>query len=104
MSVYSRAFRQLSATQSTAVTGVSQQVTINNLNGTRQLRVVNEGTQTVFIVFGEGANVTALTDGTQMALLANTVEIFTINPNVDRYAVIAGAVGSTIRTTVGEGL
>lgn len=95
-------FRPVAETQSTAVTGTSQSVTINETLGNRTLRVVNDGSQVVYIEFGRGAAATAVV-GTSFPVLANTVEVFTLDATVDRYAVIAATTGSTIRTTVGEG-
>lgn len=99
-----RAFRPVANSQSTAVTATSQTVILNNTNGTRAIRILIEGTETVYVAFGQGSPVTALADGTHMAILENTVEVFTIGREVDRISFIAGVAGSTIRTTIGEGL
>jgi hypothetical protein len=61
------------------------------------VRLVNSGTQTVFIAFGATATVAA-----GMPMLGNTVETFTLAPT-DTISAIASATGSTLYATVGDG-
>lgn len=104
MSMQTRAFRPLSATQNATVTAGSAAIALNNLNGTRAVRVANVGAGTIFINFGEAAT-TAATTTTSMVMLANTVEVFTAGPAVSHVAVINGtATNNVVYTTVGEGL
>ena len=62
------------------------------------LRIVNSGTQTVFIVFGAG---TALVSS--MPMLANSVETFGVSGVTTSITAIAAATGSTLYVTVGIG-
>lgn len=94
-----RTFKPTADTQNTAVTASSQTVTINNTIGSRAIRFVNIGTQTVFISFTATATV-----GASMPLPAGQTELFSIGPDVTVYSLIAGATGSTVYSTVGEGL
>jgi hypothetical protein len=95
-------FRALAATQSTASSGSSQGVTINVVGGTRTIRFANIGTVTVFVAFGVGSAPTAAL-ASSMPLLANTVEAFTIPPDVTHYSLIASGAGSTLYSTIGVG-
>lgn len=103
MSVEHRTFRPLAATQNVEVTASSQTVTLNYTNGSRAIRMMNSGTQTVFIEFSKSASPTATT-ASSLPLPAGQTEVFSIGPGIITYAVIAGDVGSTIYSTVGEGL
>ena len=64
------------------------------------VRIVNSGTQPVFIVFGTGA-VPATTSS--MPLLGNTVENFSITSATTSITTLAAATGSTLYVTVGIG-
>ena len=69
------------------------------------LRVVNDGTVTVFIAFGGSGVVAVVAD--DMPILPGTVEIFTMPGNIDaitHFAGIASGAGSTIYVTVGYGI
>lgn len=94
-----RTFRPLANTQNTAVTGSNQSVTLNYTMGTRSIRFCNIGTQTVFIDFLASA-----TTGTAMPIPAGQTELFSIGPDVTSFNVIAATTGSTLYSTVGEGL
>lgn len=100
MSLQLRAFRPLSATQNLAVTASAQTVTFNNLNGTRAVRMTNKGVQDVFITF-DG---TTSTTTTGMILPAGATEVFTLGNDVTSISVIANGTGSTLYTTIGEGV
>lgn len=101
MSAEVRTFRPLAATQSLAVTAASQPISLNFLLGTRAVRLSNVGTQTVFIKFGTGAAATTTDD---MPLQAGNTELFTIGNDITTITVIAAATGSTLYSTIGEGL
>jgi hypothetical protein len=61
------------------------------------VRLVNAGTQTVFIAFAGTATV-----ATSMPMLANTIETFTF-PQGAVISVIAAGTGSTLYATFGDG-
>lgn len=64
------------------------------------IRIVVKGTSA--IAWSEGI-ATGLTMGNGVVMLANTVEVFTIPPGVDRISVIADAAGSNVYLNVGDG-
>lgn len=102
-----RAFRPQSPTVSVAVTASSVNSVFAGwiaLSGVKQLRVVNEGPNTIYIEFGEGTSVPTAAVGTSLPLLANTVEVFTIGGDKTSISFISSATGNTIRFTGGEGL
>lgn len=100
MSTQIRAFRPLAPTQNLAVGTAPQTITLNFQLGTPQVRLCNIGTQTVFInVDGAAADVT-----TGVPLPAGQTEIFRLATNTASISAIAAAIGSTLYTTVGEGL
>jgi hypothetical protein len=63
-------------------------------------RFVNDGTQEIFWAYGSESG---LTTANGVPMLANTVETFSIPAGVTQISVIAGATGSTLRITVGDG-
>lgn len=65
------------------------------------IRVVVSGTSVAAIKAGD-SSVTAA-DTTDMLLLANSVELFTLEPGVTHVAV-DGAAGSTVQITMGTGI
>lgn len=72
--------------------------------GTCAIRVVNSGTDTVFLEFGNAdATVTASTT-TSMPMLGNTVEVFTLTQSTYTIGYIGVAGGNTLYITPGEGL
>jgi hypothetical protein len=103
MSVEHRTFRPLAATQSIVATTSTDYVTLNNTLGARAIRMVNSGTALCFIEFSSSAAPTA-DSNTSMPLPAGQTEVFSVNNDIISYAVIADAAGSTIYSTVGEGL
>lgn len=103
MSTQWRAFRPLAATQNIAVTAAAQTVTLNYSLGTVAIRFCNIGTQTVFILFGEDTQ-TAATVSNAIPIPAGQTEIFTASTDTVSFSVIAASTGSTLYTTVGEGL
>lgn len=86
-----------------AVTASNQTLTITPSGiGYRSIRVVNAGTQTVFLKFGSSASVASTT--TSLPMLANTVEVFVLDNDTTAIAAIAGSTGSTIYVDVGQGI
>lgn len=104
MSTQFRAFRPLLATQNIAVTAAAQTQTFSPApNGTSAVRFCNVGTQTVFVLFGE-ATQTAATVSNAIPIPSGQTEIFTMSQGTLSFSVIAGATGSTLYSTIGEGL
>lgn len=103
MSTQYRAFRPLAATQNIAVTAAAQTVTLNLSFGVFAVRFCNIGTQTVFVLVGE-ASQTDATVSNAIPIPAGQTEIFTFSKGTTTFSVIAGATGSTLYSTVGEGL
>lgn len=98
-----RAFRPLATTQNIAVTASAQTATLTGAIGTFQVRFCNVGTQLVYILPGE-ASQTTVTASNGIPLPAGQTEIFTFSQGTISFSVIAGATGSTLYYTVGEGL
>lgn len=88
-------------TTSVAVTAVNNSFTLTPSVGSDggSMRVVNIGTQTIYLAYG---SVTASV-ATSMPILANTVETFSLPGAVNTLSVIAAATGSTIYVTTGIG-
>lgn len=103
MSTQWRAFRPLAATQNTTVTGSAQTVTLNYNLGTFAIRFCNIGTQTCFVLPGEGTQ-TAATISNAIPIPAGQTEVFTMPTGCVSYSVIAAGAGSSLYSTVGEGL
>lgn len=102
---YVRPFGQLQGqnTVNTAVTGTSANVAIPAPTiGVRSVRIVNAGTQNIFVKFGT-ANTVAAVAADDMPMLANTCEVFLLPNNITHIAAIAAGAGSTMYVTVGEG-
>lgn len=104
MSLQLRAFRPLAATQNTAVTASSQAVVLNLSQGVFTIRFCNIGTQTVFILPSESSSPTAATVSNAIPIPAGQTEIFTMSKGIVGYTMIAATTGSTLYSTVGEGL
>lgn len=90
------------ASTNLAVTAVSQTVPLpaglTSIDGGVSGRLVNYGTQTIFLRFdGTVADTTA-----GMPMIANSVEPFTLAPGAS-ITVIAAGTGSTLGVTVGDG-
>lgn len=104
MTTQIRAFRPIGPTQNIAVTGTAATQTFTPVPpGTFAVRFCNIGTQTVFVLPGEASQTTA-TVTNAIPIPAGQTEIFTMSQGTLSYSVIAGGVGSTLYTTVGEGL
>ena len=98
MQEYIRPFQvKLESTQSLAVTGSSQSITLGAYNGNASIRIVVVGTQTVFWNY-DAAAATA----TSTPMLANTIETFFLPAGTTTIRFIAAATGSTVYVTVGE--
>lgn len=103
MATNQRAFRPLAATQNIVVTASAQTVTLNYSVGTFAMRLCNVGTQTVFVLFGETSQ-TAATVTNAIPIPSGQTEIFTLPLGTTTFSVIAGSTGSTLYTTIGEGI
>jgi hypothetical protein len=100
-----RAFRPLGTnkTVNLVVTAVAAQLTIpDSPLGVRALRIANVGTTPIFIEFGDTTTTASVT--TSMPILANTVEVFTLDYTDTIVSAIAAGAGSTMYITYGEGL
>lgn len=100
-----RAFRPqgVNNTVNIAVTAASQLLAIpNTAQGTRSIRVLNSGSQTIFLDFVTTSGTAAL--ATSMPMIGNSAEVFTFANDISHVAVIAAATGSTMYITPGEGL
>lgn len=89
------------ANVSLAVTAAVQQITIPPVpaeGGT--MRIVVSGTQEIAWSYGVSSGL-SLSNG--VAMLANTIESFSIPGGVTQLSVVAAATGSTIRVHVGDG-
>lgn len=104
MSTQWRAFRPLALTQNIAVTASAQSQTLNYSLGTFAVRLCNVGTQTVFVLQRETGNSTAATVTNAIPIPAGQTEIFTFSQGTIDFSVIAPATGSTLYSTVGEGV
>lgn len=65
------------------------------------VKVANIGTSAAFIKIGDSAVAAATT--TSMPVLANSVEVFTLNTG-DTHVAIIGAAGSVVYVTMGTGV
>ncbi|MGY6240550.1 hypothetical protein [Burkholderia ambifaria] len=63
------------------------------------IRMVNIGTQAVYFSFGGTATV-----ANSMPILPNTEKTFSIPPGTTAISAIAGATGSTLYATLGDGI
>lgn len=82
-----------------AVTASSAAITVALTAGSNAVRLTNVGTQTVFWRFGTGT----ASVSTDTPMLANTVEVFEIPPQITSITAIAAAAGSTLYITPGIG-
>lgn len=103
MSVQSRAFRPHAATQTTVVDITSTTVPFNSAMGSFTVRFCNVGTQTAFVLPYSGVAVPATTTN-GIPIPAGQTELFNMAPGTTGFTVIAGSAGSTLYTTVGEGV
>jgi len=100
MSIENRAFQPgPTVTQNLAVTAGAASITLNNLSGTRSVRVVTSGTTPIFITL-DG---TTATTTTGMVVLGNTQQVFTVPQQSSVVSAIATATGVTLYVTVGSG-
>lgn len=101
--VYIRPFGQVGNTVNTAVsTAGTSRVAVTRPNmGTQTVRIVNSGTETIFLQFGKDNTVTASTT-TGMPMLGNTVETFLLPNDITHIAAVAASAGNTMYVTTGE--
>lgn len=105
MSTQKRAFRPLAVTQSNVLDGIAAAtITLNYTLGTRAVRLCNIGTQVVFVRIREAGDSTAATALNGIPIPAGQVAIFTLGNDVVTLSAFAPAAGSTIYSTIGEGL
>lgn len=98
MQQYIRPFQVVQeSSQTLAVTGSSQTLTLPARNGNGSIRIVVSGTQNVFWRYDGAATV-----ATSTPMLAGTVETFFLPKDVTDIRFIASAVGSTVYITIGE--
>jgi len=92
------AFSPRAATVNTAVTGTAASLTLPAILGEAStVRLINVGTQTIFISF-----ITTATVDNGLPLLSNT-SIVVDKGSLASVSVIAGTTGSTLYATVGVG-
>ena len=102
MLMYIRPFEKMSNTANLAVTGTSASVAVPSAGvGHGSVRIVNAGTNTIFVEFGNSA-VTATTT-TSMPILPNTAETFVFRNENTHVAAIASTTGNTLYVTYGSG-
>ena len=85
-------------TQNLAVTAGAAAITINNVAGTRQARIVNNGTTAIWLAFDTTATTTQ-----GMIMLGNTVESFTLPQACASISMISTGAAGTAYVTVGVG-
>lgn len=94
-----QAYFPIGATQNIAVTATAQSLALNaahlEANG---IRLVNIGTQTVFVNFGQNGSVTAATAAAAMPIPAGNSIIIGAS-RLTNLSVIAAATGSTLYAT-----
>lgn len=99
MQKYVRPFQAVEeSSQTLAVTGSSQALTLPTPQGNRTIRILTNGSVPVFWKYGTGAAV-----ATSTPILPNTVETFFLPNDVTQISFIAGGTGTTIYITVGQG-
>lgn len=69
--------------------------------GNRTVRLMNSGTNPVFVNFGPAGTVATVANS--MPLLPNSVEVFYFHNDWTIVAAISGATGNTLYVTMGEG-
>lgn len=106
MSTQLRSFRPLAATQNIAVTTTAQTLALPGAMGTFSVRLCNTGTQLIYFLPQEANNnpAVAATATNAIPLPAGQTEVFTMSPGTTSLSVIAGATGTTLYATVGEGV
>ena len=98
------AFQPMGPTANVTVTTSSASVTVNSgIQVPRSLYLVNVGTQTVFVAFGNSVTGATAAAATGLPLLPNTAKVFDV-PGTQVVAAIAAATGSTLYITPGEGV
>jgi hypothetical protein len=108
MQVYIRPFNpkplQGVNTLNLAVTGTTGTIALGAFKnqGRQSIRIVNSGTQVVFLNFSVGTGTATTT--TDMPMLPNTSEVFWLGEKTTNINAIAAATGSTLYVTIGEGV
>ena len=100
-----RAFSPRGKTANINVSNASQRVLLTNRNGATAVRVMNDGTATVWLNWGDATVTSTTTSGLPVG--PGVHEVLTLGPaeNGDLYvaAIAAGATGK-VYFTVGEGI
>lgn len=104
MSTQLRAFKPLAQTQNTAVTTTATSIPLNYALGTFVVRMCNVGSQMIFLIPVEAGSSTTATLTNAIPLAAGATDLMTMPTGTVALSVIAAGVGSTLYTTVGEGL
>lgn len=86
------------SSQTLAVTGTSQALTLTNPIGTRSLRIYNSGAGIVYFRYNAAAVV-----ATSTPVAPGSVEVFVLPNDVTTVNFIASGVGNTVFITLGEG-
>lgn len=98
MQMYVRPFQVVEeSSQTLAVTGSSQPLTLPTGVGNRTIRIVTSGSVTIFWKYGTGAAV-----ATSTPMLPNTAETFFLPNDVTQISFIAGGTGTTVYITIGQ--
>lgn len=98
MQQYIRPFSAVDqSSQTLAVTASNQSLTLPTGIGTRTIRILVSGSQTVFWRYNAAATVAASTP-----ILAGLSETFLLPNDATTINFIAGATGSTVYITIGE--
>lgn len=106
MMTYIRPFGQMFGQKTVNVTvgTASANVAVPAPNiGVRSVRLVNSGSNLIFVEFGRDNTIVATTTGS-MPMLPNTERIFLLPNDVTYVAAISGTAGNTLYVTVGEGI
>jgi hypothetical protein len=97
-------FQPIAPTVNVPITGTTARVEVRSSvvsPNAPAVRVANIGTQIIFVTFGDGTVTSTTSAGFPMP--AGAVEVFTLPANATHIAAIAGAVGSTLYATLGDG-
>ena len=90
-------------TQSNVVTTIVSSLTITSLGVSQVIRLLNSGTETVFVLFNDATEATLLN---AMPILPGSVEVFFVQSDATDAVVIqtiAANTGSTLYATLGRG-
>ena len=95
------AFNPIGNTVNIAATTSSQNVTIGTVGN--QVRVFNTAPVVAFVAFSSAASGATAAVATSLPVLANSAEVFTVDPNANSAAAILSGGTGTVYFTRGEG-